>query len=34
VPRACQLIRVLYSEIGRILSHILNITTQAWTWAR
>ena len=24
-----QLIRVLYSEIGRILSHLLNITTQA-----
>ncbi|MEM7463039.1 MAG: NADH-quinone oxidoreductase subunit D, partial [Pseudomonadota bacterium] len=29
VPRRGQLIRVLYSEIGRILSHILNITTQA-----
>jgi len=29
VPRRAQLIRVLYSEIGRILSHILNITTQA-----
>jgi NADH-quinone oxidoreductase subunit D len=24
-----QLIRVLYSEIGRILSHLLNVTTQA-----
>jgi NADH-quinone oxidoreductase subunit D len=29
VPRRAQIIRVLYSEIGRILSHILNITTQA-----
>jgi NADH-quinone oxidoreductase subunit D len=29
VPRRGQLIRVLYSEIGRIMSHILNITTQA-----
>ena len=29
VPRRAQLIRVLYSEIGRLLSHILNITTQA-----
>ncbi|MGM4886251.1 NADH-quinone oxidoreductase subunit D [Tardiphaga sp. 1201_B9_N1_1] len=29
VPRRGQLIRVLYSEIGRILSHLLNITTQA-----
>ena len=29
VPRRGQLIRVLYSEIGRILSHILNVTTQA-----
>jgi NADH-quinone oxidoreductase subunit D len=29
VPRRAQLIRVLYSEIGRILNHILNITTQA-----
>lgn len=29
VPIRGQLIRVLYSEIGRILSHILNITTQA-----
>ena len=24
-----QLIRVLYSEIGRLLSHLLNVTTQA-----
>jgi len=29
VPRRAQYIRVLYSEIGRILSHLLNITTQA-----
>jgi NADH-quinone oxidoreductase subunit D len=29
VPRRGQLIRVLYCEIGRLLSHILNITTQA-----
>jgi NADH-quinone oxidoreductase subunit D len=29
VPRRAQLIRVLYSEIGRILSHLLNVTTQA-----
>jgi len=29
VPIRGQLIRVLYSEIGRLLSHILNITTQA-----
>jgi NADH-quinone oxidoreductase subunit D len=29
VPKRGQLIRVLYSEIGRILSHMLNITTQA-----
>ncbi|MFN4297420.1 MAG: NADH-quinone oxidoreductase subunit D [Brevundimonas sp.] len=29
VPYRAQLIRVLYSEIGRILSHLLNITTQA-----
>ncbi|WP_422024909.1 NADH-quinone oxidoreductase subunit D [Pyruvatibacter mobilis] len=29
VPKRGQLIRVLYSEIGRLLSHILNITTQA-----
>jgi NADH-quinone oxidoreductase subunit D len=29
VPRRAQIIRVLYSEIGRILSHILNVTTQA-----
>ena len=29
VPVRGQLIRVLYCEIGRILSHLLNITTQA-----
>jgi len=29
VPKRGQYIRVLYSEIGRILSHLLNITTQA-----
>src|SRR5205823_4261217 len=28
-PRRAQLIRVLYCEIGRILSHLLNVTTQA-----
>ncbi len=28
-PPRGQLIRVLYSEIGRILSHLLNVTTQA-----
>ena len=36
IPRRGSLIRVLYSEIGRILNHLLNITTQgmdvgAWT---
>ena len=29
VPKRAQHIRVLYSEIGRVLSHMLNITTQA-----
>jgi NADH-quinone oxidoreductase subunit D len=29
VPRRASIIRVLYCEIGRILNHILNITTQA-----
>jgi len=29
VPKRAQLIRVLYCEIGRLLSHLLNITTQA-----
>jgi NADH-quinone oxidoreductase subunit D len=28
-PRRASLIRVLYSEIGRLLSHLLNVTTQA-----
>ncbi|MDO1558742.1 NADH-quinone oxidoreductase subunit D [Brevundimonas sp. 2R-24] len=29
VPYRAQLIRVLYCEIGRILNHLLNVTTQA-----
>lgn len=29
VPRRASLIRVLFSEVGRILNHLLNITTQA-----
>jgi NADH-quinone oxidoreductase subunit D len=29
VPIRGQLIRVLYSEMGRVLSHLLNVTTQA-----
>jgi NADH-quinone oxidoreductase subunit D len=29
VSRRAQLIRVLYAEIGRLLSHMLNVTTQA-----
>ena len=29
VPKRGQLIRVLYSEIGRLLSHLMNVTTQA-----
>ncbi|MFT3671804.1 NADH-quinone oxidoreductase subunit D [Aestuariivirga sp.] len=29
VPKRGQLIRVLYSEIGRILAHMINVTTQA-----
>jgi NADH-quinone oxidoreductase subunit D len=29
IPKRAQLIRVLFSEIGRILSHLLNVTTQA-----
>ncbi|MEH3125864.1 NADH-quinone oxidoreductase subunit D [Agrobacterium cavarae] len=29
IPMRGQLIRVLYSEIGRVLSHIMNVTTQA-----
>jgi NADH-quinone oxidoreductase subunit D len=34
VPKRGQLIRVLYSEIGRLLSHIMNVTTWRWTSAR
>ncbi len=29
MPKRAQLIRVLYCEIGRLLSHLLNVTTQA-----
>ncbi|WP_420342658.1 NADH-quinone oxidoreductase subunit D [Paenirhodobacter sp.] len=29
VPKRAQTIRVLFSEIGRILNHLLNVTTQA-----
>ena len=29
VPRRAQLIRVLYSEISRLLAHLMNVTTQA-----
>ena len=29
VPKRGQIIRVLYCEIGRLLSHLLNVTTQA-----
>ncbi len=29
VPRRGSMIRVLYSEIGRVLNHLLNVTTQA-----
>jgi NADH-quinone oxidoreductase subunit D len=29
IPKRGQLIRVLYCEIGRLLSHVLNVTTQA-----
>src|SRR5687767_13135849 len=29
IPKRAQLIRVLYCEIGRLLNHLLNITTQA-----
>ncbi|MCW2316385.1 NADH dehydrogenase subunit D [Rhodoblastus acidophilus] len=29
VPRRAQLIRVLYAEMSRLLSHMLNVTTQA-----
>ncbi|MEM9740358.1 MAG: NADH-quinone oxidoreductase subunit D [Pseudomonadota bacterium] len=30
VPKRAQLIRVLYSEIGRLMSHLLNVTTQIY----
>ena len=33
VPRRGQLIRVLFCEIGRILSHLLNVTPRPWMWA-
>ena len=29
VPRRAQIIRTLFCEVGRILSHLLNVTTQA-----
>ena len=29
IPRRASLIRILYSEMGRILNHLLNVTTQA-----
>ena len=29
MPKRAQLIRVLFCEIGRLLSHLLNVTTQA-----
>jgi NADH-quinone oxidoreductase subunit D len=29
VPRRAQIIRVLYCEIGRVLNHLMNVTTQA-----
>ena len=29
IPRRASLIRVLYCEIGRVLNHLLNVTTQA-----
>ncbi|HVY20122.1 MAG TPA: NADH-quinone oxidoreductase subunit D [Bauldia sp.] len=29
VPKRAQLIRVLFCEVGRLLSHLLNVTTQA-----
>ncbi len=29
VPRRAEFIRVIFSEVGRILSHMLNVTTQA-----
>ncbi len=32
VPRRAQLIRVLYAEIGRILSHLSTSRHRRWTW--
>ena len=29
IPKRASLIRVLFSEIGRVLNHLLNVTTQA-----
>jgi NADH-quinone oxidoreductase subunit D len=29
IPKRAQIIRILYAEIGRLLSHLLNVTTQA-----
>ena len=29
IPRRASIIRVLFSEIGRVLNHLLNVTTQA-----
>ena len=29
IPRRASLIRVLFSEVGRVLNHLLNVTTQA-----
>ena len=29
IPRRASLIRILFSEIGRVLNHLLNVTTQA-----
>ena len=34
VPSRAKYIRVIFCEIGRILSHILNVTTQAWMLGR
>lgn len=33
VPRRASLIRVMYSEIGRIMSHLLNVGTGVMEWA-
>src|SRR5205085_6269624 len=29
VPKRAQIVRVLFCEIGRVLNHLLNVTTQA-----